>query len=62
MAEKKTANKSTRTSATRTSAPRNSSSRFTADERAAMKARARELKDKTDGESAVLGDRRDAAT
>jgi len=50
MAEKKTATKSSkktasRTSAKRTTAPRNSSSSgFTAEERAAMKDRARELK------------------
>ena len=50
MAEKKTATKSTkkapkRTGAKRTTAPRNSSSSgFTAEERAAMKDRARELK------------------
>jgi uncharacterized protein YdhG (YjbR/CyaY superfamily) len=44
MPEKKTAKKSTRTSTKSTSAPRNSSSKFTAEERAAMKDRARELK------------------
>ena len=45
MAEKKPAKKkSTQTSAKRTSAPRNSSSGFTAEERAAMKQRAKELK------------------
>ena len=53
MAEKKTAKKST-TSAKRTAATRKTSNTFSAEERAAMKARARELKDKTDGESAVL--------
>src|SRR2546426_10759923 len=53
MAEKKTAKKST-TSAKRTAATRDTSNTFSAEERAAMKARARELKDKTDGESAVL--------
>jgi uncharacterized protein YdhG (YjbR/CyaY superfamily) len=57
MAEKKTAKKSTQTSAKRTTAPRNSSSKFTADERAAMKERAKELKaagNKADDERAVL--------
>ena len=52
MAEKK----STQTSAKRTTAPRNSSSKFTADERAAMKERAKELKAeaaKADGEEAL---------
>ena len=52
MAEKK----STQTSAKRTTAPRNSSSKFTADERAAMKERAKELKAETaraDGEEAL---------
>jgi uncharacterized protein YdhG (YjbR/CyaY superfamily) len=45
MAEKKPAKKkSTQTSTKRTSAPRNSSSGFTAEERAAMKQRAKELK------------------
>jgi len=53
MAEKKTAKKRT-TSAKRTGATRGPSNTFSAEERAAMKARARELKDKTDGESAVL--------
>jgi uncharacterized protein YdhG (YjbR/CyaY superfamily) len=60
MAEKKTAKKSTKksaqTSAKRTTAPRNSSSKFTADERAAMKERAKELKAeaaKADGEEAL---------
>src|SRR6266513_1216515 len=53
MAEKKTAKKST-TSAKRTAATHDTSDSFSAEERAAMKARARELKDKTDGESAVL--------
>jgi uncharacterized protein YdhG (YjbR/CyaY superfamily) len=55
MAEKKTAKKST-TSANRTTAPRNSSSKFTADERAAMKERAKELKAeaaRADGEEAL---------
>ena len=55
MAEKKTAKKSA-TSAKRTTAPRNSSSKFTADERAAMKERAKELKAeaaKADGEQAL---------
>jgi uncharacterized protein YdhG (YjbR/CyaY superfamily) len=56
MAEKKTAKKSTQTSAKRRTAPRNSSSKFTADERAAMKERAQELKAeaaKADGEEAL---------
>src|SRR5436309_11166964 len=53
MAEKKTAKKRT-TSAKRTGATRGPSNTFSAEERAAMRARARELKDKTDGESAVL--------
>ena len=56
MAEKKTAKKSKQTSAQRTTAPRNSSKGFTADERAAMKERARELKAeaaKADGEEAL---------
>jgi hypothetical protein len=45
MAEKKPAKKkSTQTSTKRASAPRNSSSGFTAEERAAMKQRAKELK------------------
>ena len=55
MTEKKIAKKST-TSAKRTTAPRNSSSKFTADERAAMKERAKELKAeaaKADGEEAL---------
>src|SRR5438309_3252325 len=52
MAEKKTAKKST--TSKRTAATRDTSDTFSAEERAAMKARARELKDKTDGESAVL--------
>jgi uncharacterized protein YdhG (YjbR/CyaY superfamily) len=54
--EKKTAKKSTKTSAKRPTAPRNSSSKFTADERAAMKERAKELKAeaaKADGEEAL---------
>ena len=57
MAEKKTAKKSKQTSAQRTTAPRNSSKGFTADERAAMKERAQELKAeaaKADGETALL--------
>jgi uncharacterized protein YdhG (YjbR/CyaY superfamily) len=56
MAEKKTAKKSAQTSAKRTTAPRNASSKFTADERAAMKDRAKELKAeaaKADGEEAL---------
>src|SRR6476469_2866864 len=44
MAEGKPAKKSTKEAAKRTTAPRNSSTRFTAEERAAMKERARELK------------------
>jgi uncharacterized protein YdhG (YjbR/CyaY superfamily) len=55
MAEKKTAKKST-TSAKRTTATGKTSKGFTADERAAMKERARELKaeaGKADGESDV---------
>jgi uncharacterized protein YdhG (YjbR/CyaY superfamily) len=54
MAEKKTARKSTRTSAKRTAT---ASKGFTAQERAAMKERARELKAeaaKADGEKALL--------
>jgi uncharacterized protein YdhG (YjbR/CyaY superfamily) len=56
MAEKKTTKKSTKTAAKRTTAPRNSSSKFTADERAAMKERAKELKAeaaRADGEEAL---------
>jgi len=44
MAEGKPAKKGTKKAAKRTAAPRNSSRGFTADERAAMKERARELK------------------
>ena len=44
MAERKPAKKGTKGTAKRTTAPRNSSTRFTAEERAAMKERARELK------------------
>jgi uncharacterized protein YdhG (YjbR/CyaY superfamily) len=44
MAERKPAKKSTKKAAKRTTAPRNSSTGFTAEERAAMKERARELK------------------
>jgi uncharacterized protein YdhG (YjbR/CyaY superfamily) len=44
MAERKPAKKSTKKTAKGTTAPRNSSTRFTAEERAAMKERARELK------------------
>jgi uncharacterized protein YdhG (YjbR/CyaY superfamily) len=54
MAQKKTATKSSRASATRTST---SSKGFTAEERAAMKERARELKAeaaRADGEKALL--------
>ena len=53
MAEKKTAKKSTRTSPTRTGA----SGKFTAEERAAMKERAQELKaaqNREEGERALL--------
>ena len=50
MAKRKPATKS----AKRATATRETTETFTAEERAAMKARARELKDKTDGESAVL--------
>src|SRR5438132_7649629 len=50
MAKRKPATKSVK----RATATRETTETFTADERAAMKARARELKDKTDGESAVL--------
>jgi uncharacterized protein YdhG (YjbR/CyaY superfamily) len=51
------AKKATKKSVKKTSAPRNSSKGFTADERAAMKERAQELKAeaaKADGESALL--------
>jgi uncharacterized protein YdhG (YjbR/CyaY superfamily) len=51
------AKKATKKSAKNTSAPRNSSKGFTAEERAAMKERAQELKAeaaKADGESALL--------
>jgi uncharacterized protein YdhG (YjbR/CyaY superfamily) len=44
MAERKPAKMGTRKTAKGTTAPRNSSTRFTAEERAAMKERARELK------------------
>ena len=44
MAERKPARKGTKKTAKGTTAPRNSSTRFTAEERAAMKERARELK------------------
>jgi uncharacterized protein YdhG (YjbR/CyaY superfamily) len=44
MAERKPAKKGTKKAAKRTTAPRNSSTGFTAEERAAMKERARELK------------------
>jgi uncharacterized protein YdhG (YjbR/CyaY superfamily) len=54
MAEKRPVRKGTQKSAKSTTATRKTSETFTAEERAAMKARARELKDKTDGESAVL--------
>jgi len=45
MAERKPAKKGTKKTAKGTTAPRNSSTRFTAEERAAMKERARELKE-----------------
>jgi uncharacterized protein YdhG (YjbR/CyaY superfamily) len=61
MAERKPARKSTQRSAKRQTAPRNASKGFTAEERAAMKERARELKaearadkDRAAGESALL--------
>lgn len=60
MAEKKSAKKATRQSAKRTSVTREPSEGFTAEERAAMRERARELKaaarhaDKASEESAVL--------
>jgi uncharacterized protein YdhG (YjbR/CyaY superfamily) len=44
MAQREPAKKGTKKAAKRTTAPRNSSTGFTADERAAMKERARELK------------------
>ena len=44
MAERKPAKKGTKKTAKGTTGPRNSSTRFTAEERAAMKERARELK------------------
>ena len=44
MAERKPAKKGTKKTAKGTTVPRNSSTRFTAEERAAMKERARELK------------------
>src|SRR2546426_6762285 len=50
MAKRKPATKSVK----RATATRETTETFTAEERAAMRARARELKDKTDGESAVL--------
>jgi uncharacterized protein YdhG (YjbR/CyaY superfamily) len=52
MAERKPAKKATQKSAKRTTGK--SSKGFTAEERAAMRARARELKDKADGEGAAL--------
>jgi uncharacterized protein YdhG (YjbR/CyaY superfamily) len=57
MAEKKHAKKATQKSAKSTTATGKTSKGFTAEERAAMKERAKELKaaaDKADGESAVL--------
>jgi uncharacterized protein YdhG (YjbR/CyaY superfamily) len=57
MAERKPGKKGTQKSAKRATAPRNSSKGFTAEERAAMKERAQELKAearKADGESALL--------
>jgi uncharacterized protein YdhG (YjbR/CyaY superfamily) len=52
MAERKPAKKATQKSAKRTTGK--SSKGFTAEERAAMRARARELKDTANGESAAL--------
>jgi uncharacterized protein YdhG (YjbR/CyaY superfamily) len=52
MAERKPAKKATQKSAKRPTGK--SSKGFTAEERAAMRARARELKDKANGESAAL--------
>jgi uncharacterized protein YdhG (YjbR/CyaY superfamily) len=57
MAERKPAKKGTQRSAKRTTATGKTSKGFTAEERAAMKERAQELKaaaDKADGESALL--------
>jgi uncharacterized protein YdhG (YjbR/CyaY superfamily) len=57
MAERKSAKKGTKKSAKGTTAPRNQSKGFTAEERAAMKERARELKAaarREDAERAVL--------
>ena len=57
MAERQPAKKSTQKSAKKTSATGTTSTGFTADERAAMKEHARELRagaDKVEGESAVL--------
>ena len=56
MAEKKTATKSTKKSTNRVAAPGKSSGGFTAEERAAMKARAKELKaeERAEGERNVL--------
>jgi uncharacterized protein YdhG (YjbR/CyaY superfamily) len=57
MADRKTVRKSTQRSAKRTTATGTKSKGFTAEERAAMKERAKELKaeaEKADGESAVL--------
>jgi uncharacterized protein YdhG (YjbR/CyaY superfamily) len=57
MAERKSAKKATQKSVKSTTAPRNSSKGFTAEERAAMKERAQELKaeaNKADGEHALL--------
>ena len=57
MAERTPATKGTKTSATRTTTSSKKSRGFTAEERAAMKERAKELKaaaDKADGEREVL--------
>ena len=53
MAETKSARKTANKTANKPAKSTKPSSGFTAEERAAMRARARELKDKTDGETAV---------
>ena len=53
MADRKPAKKGTKGTAKRTTAPRNSSTRFTAEERAAMKEHARELKASSNKEEAA---------
>jgi uncharacterized protein YdhG (YjbR/CyaY superfamily) len=53
MAERKPAKKGTKGTAKRTTAPRNSSTRFTAEERAAVKEHARELKASSNKEEAA---------